>query len=64
MLVLTRKPGEAIRIAATIEVTVLEIHKGLVKLGISGPPQVRILREEVHRRISDSTKDGSHAPTP
>jgi carbon storage regulator len=64
MLVLTRKRGEAIRIAATIEVTVLEIHKGLVKLGISGPPQVRIHREEVYRRIHGNTKDSIHAQTP
>ena len=40
MLILSRRKGEAIRIAATVEVAVLEIRGGQVKLGISGPPQV------------------------
>ncbi len=63
MLVLTRKRGEAIRIAATVEVAVLEIRKGQVKLGISGPRGVTIHREEVYRRINDRRDDRNHAPT-
>jgi len=61
MLVLSRKRGEAIRIAATVEVTVLEIRKGQVKLGVSGPREIPIHREEVYRRISDRREDRSHA---
>jgi carbon storage regulator len=52
MLVLSRRKGEAIRIAATVEIAVLEIRGGQVKLGISGPPQVKVHREEVYRRIN------------
>jgi len=51
MLVLSRKTGERISIGSEIEVTVLGIHKGRVKLGFSGPPEVRIHREELKRRI-------------
>ena len=51
MLLLTRKQGESIRIADDIEVVVLEVHKGQVKLGVSGPRQVPIHREEVYRKI-------------
>jgi len=65
MLVLTRKQGEAIVIAETVEVKVLEIRKGQTKLGISGPPEVPVHREEVHRRIANRVREGrSHAHTP
>jgi carbon storage regulator len=57
MLVLTRKTGEAIRIAAMVDVTVLEIRGGQVKLGVSGPREVPIYREEVFRRTQDCRKD-------
>jgi carbon storage regulator len=62
MLVLSRKSGEAIRIAATVEIEVLEIHKRHVKLGISGPPQVPIHREEMYRKLND--RRGEHTSVP
>jgi carbon storage regulator len=49
VLVLTRRRGEAIVIGGDIEVTVLEVHGERVKLGISGPADVPIRREEVSR---------------
>ena len=61
ILVLSRKRGETIRIAATVEVTVLEIRKGQVKLGAPGPREMPIHSEEVYRRISDRREDRSHA---
>ncbi|MHC4399001.1 MAG: carbon storage regulator CsrA [Planctomycetota bacterium] len=51
MLVLSRKEGEQIRIGAGIEVTVLSIRKGRVRLGFSGPPEVRIHRQELYQRL-------------
>jgi carbon storage regulator len=51
VLVLSRKAGERISIGPEIELTVLGIHKGRVKLGFAGPPEVPIHREEVQRRI-------------
>ena len=51
MLVLSRKAGERISIGPEIQVTVLGIHKGRVKLGFLGPPEVPIHREELLRRI-------------
>jgi carbon storage regulator len=50
MLVLSRKAGERISIGPEIELTVLDIHKGRVKLGFLGPPEVAIRREELQRR--------------
>ncbi len=51
MLVLSPKSGRRISIGPEIEVTVLGIHKGRVKLGFLGPPEVPIHREELHRHI-------------
>jgi carbon storage regulator len=52
MLVLSRKPGEQIQIADTIEVTVLQIHGNRVKIGISAPVDVPIQRKELKRRMA------------
>lgn len=54
MLVLSRKTGEQVRIGAGIEVKVLAIRGGRVRLGFSGPVGVPIHREEVFRRIEKS----------
>lgn len=51
MLVLSRKRGEAILIGSNIEVTVLEVHGERVKLGLCGPAEVPIRREEVQQRM-------------
>ncbi len=49
MLVLTRTSGESVQIDAAIQVTVISIGKGRVRLGISAPDHVRIIRSEVKR---------------
>lgn len=51
MLVLQRKCGERVVIDRNIQVTVLAIHGNRVKLGICGPPEVSILREELYTRM-------------
>lgn len=47
MLVLSRKPNQAIHIGSNIKVTVLGTRGGVVKLGIEAPPDVHILRGEL-----------------
>jgi carbon storage regulator len=47
MLVLSRKDGESVRIGDLIEVKVLEVKGGKVKLGFSAPPNVQIQRNEI-----------------
>lgn len=47
MLVLSRKVGEAIRIGDNIEIVVVDISKGRVKIGISAPRHVSVLRAEL-----------------
>lgn len=53
MLVLSRKQGEKIRIGSEIEVVVLEVRGSRVKLGISGPQEIPIHRQEVYERVAD-----------
>jgi carbon storage regulator len=47
MLVLSRKNGQSIRIGRSIEVTVLEIKGGKVKLGFAAPPEMAIQRNDI-----------------
>ena len=50
MLVLARRVGEEIVINDVIKVTVVEIRGDKVRLGITAPPEIRVDREEVHKR--------------
>lgn len=47
MLVITRKSDESITIADNVEITVLEISKDKVKIGINAPKEVKIYRSEL-----------------
>jgi len=51
MLVLTRKPGEALMLADEVKITVLEVKGKQVRLGIDAPNDVAVHREEIYRRI-------------
>jgi carbon storage regulator len=50
MLVLARKKGERITIGDGVEVIVLRIDKGIVRLGVSAPVDVRVVRTELLSR--------------
>lgn len=53
MLTLTRKPEESIIIGegdSQIEVTVKEIRRNQVRIGIKAPDNVRIFRKELYDR--------------
>lgn len=47
MLVFKRKTGQAFLIGNNIEIEVLEIDNGQVKLGIRAPREVTVLRKEI-----------------
>lgn len=55
MLVLSRKVGEKIYIGETIVVTVAEIDRGKVKIGIEAPHDVPIWRGELAEDIRGKT---------
>ncbi len=50
MLVLTRKAKESIVINGNITITVVEIDRGKVRLGIAAPGDVPIVRAELLQR--------------
>ncbi|MCU9947538.1 carbon storage regulator CsrA [Pseudomonas sp. PDM13] len=51
MLILTRRIGETIEIGDDIEVTVVGITGGQVKLSIRAPKEVPVHRKEIGDRI-------------
>lgn len=51
MLILTRKAGEKLLIGDDIEITILNVRGGQVKLGINAPKDVAVHREEIYRKI-------------
>ncbi len=56
MLVLSRRPGESITIGDDIVVTVISVSGGQVRLGISAPRNVQILREEVYTVMQEENQ--------
>ena len=53
MLVLRRKVGESLVFAGVINVRVLAVEGERVKFGISAPPDVSIVRDELLRTTRD-----------
>ncbi len=51
MLILTRKSGETITIGENIQIRILGVKGGQVRIGIDAPREISVNREEVHTRI-------------
>jgi carbon storage regulator len=56
MLILTRKEGETITIGEDIQIKVLAVQGGKVRLGIDAPREVRVNREEVLSKNKPSSQ--------
>lgn len=56
MLVLTRKEGESILLDENIEINIIQIAQGRVKIGINAPKSVQIMRKEVKIEIENENK--------
>ncbi len=54
MLILTRKKGESIAIGDNIQIQVLNVKGGQVRIGIDAPREVKVNREE--RLEADAAK--------
>lgn len=59
MLVLTRKLGEGIIIDGDIQITVVELKGGGVRIGIDAPIHKKIYRSEVYERILQENKEAT-----
>jgi carbon storage regulator len=51
MLILTRRPGESVKIGDEVTVTVLGINGNQLRLGFSAPRHIAVHREEIYERI-------------
>ena len=56
MLALSRKVGETIVIGDNVEITVLDIQRDQIKLGISAPRNISIHRKEIYIQIQEENK--------
>lgn len=56
MLILSRKQGESVIIDGRIEVKVVRVEGGIVKLGFAAPADVPIHRREVYEEIQQDNK--------
>ena len=61
MLVLSRKLGEKIYINDNICITVVDIDRGKIRLGIEAPRNVPIFRKEL---LANPEPHAAHADTP
>ena len=60
MLVVSRKNGESILIGDDIEISISKIEDGSVKLAISAPKNVTILRKEVYDKVKEENKEAQN----
>lgn len=59
MLVVTRKKGESILIGDNIEITIAKIDDGSVKIAISAPKEVTILRKELYTEVKNENQQAA-----
>ena len=59
MLILTRKLGESIIIDDNVQISVIEINKNNIKIGVNAPRDLPIYREEVYLKIKEENAQAS-----
>lgn len=63
MLVLTRREGEVFHLGDDIEIEILDIKPGVVRVGIRAPRHVRVLRRELVEAVA-AANQAAAAPLP
>lgn len=64
MLTLTRKPGERIVIGNDIDITIVDVARGKVRVGIKAPRGLPVHRGEVRDRIVQQNLDATQSAAP
>ena len=59
MLVLSRKIGESLRIGEDIELVILDVNRGQVRIGIDAPKTTNIVRSELLTRTQGEPAAGA-----
>ena len=57
MLVITGRKDESLLIGDDIEIKIVKVEDGSVRLAISAPRDVTILRKEVFERVKEENKE-------
>ena len=57
MLVITRRKDESLLIGDDIEIKIVKVEDGSVRLAISAPIDITILRKEVFERVKEENKE-------
>lgn len=58
MLVIRRRAGESLLIGTEIEIEILEVESGQVKIGIKAPREVSVLRREIVTTAAANVRAG------
>jgi carbon storage regulator len=61
MLILTRRPGESLTIGDDVVVTVVGVSGNQIRLGITAPQEVRVLRAEIHKGMREENRAAANA---
>lgn len=59
MLVITRKKQESILLGDDIEISVVDIGNGKVRIGIDAPRSMKIIRKEILEEVKETNKSSS-----
>ncbi|KNF09653.1 carbon storage regulator [Gottschalkia purinilytica] len=59
MLILTRKKGESLILNENIEINILDIKDGKIKIGINAPKDVSVYRKELYDSIQNENKNAT-----
>lgn len=57
MLVISRKKGESLLIGEDIEITIVKIENGSVKIAINAPKEISILRTELYKEVKNENQN-------
>ena len=59
MLVLTRREGESFTVGDDVEIEILDIKPGVIRIGIKAPRSVRVMRSELLAAVAASNQEAA-----
>jgi carbon storage regulator len=62
MLILSRRPGESLTIGDDVVVTVVGVSGNQIRLGITAPREVRVLRGEIYKVMQEENQAAAANP--
>ena len=57
MLILTRRVGESLIIDDHIVINILSVKGNQIRIGVTGPKEISVHREEIYNRIQSEKAD-------